>query len=102
MSEKVGVVITGGDRVKTDAGGNYTSPFTGLGISTYFNGPNFEVFNNDELEAEHYDSSPGNPDNFAWSFADDDTHMDELNVFYHLNNVFLWHLLSGVQCLVFC
>ena len=75
------------DNVTTDTQGDYTSLQSANKVSTSFKGPNFNVINQDVADANTNLNFPPDPVNIVWIYGDDDTHMDELNAFYHLERV---------------
>ena len=81
---KIGVL----DTVTSDSLGDFFS-FYNDPVSTSFEGPNFKVINHKAGEAYYITNSPVDPNNIniVWDYNIADTHMDELNVFYHLERM---------------
>ena len=75
------------DNVTTDTQGDYISLQTATTVSTYFEGENFYVINQDTANASCVSNSTGGTNDIFWAYNKDDTHMDELNVYYHLERI---------------
>lgn len=73
--------------VTTNDDGSYNNPSTGS-VSSSLRGPWVKVINEDGTEASYPVSPSDSPaPSWTWNYTSTDTHIDEVNVFYHVNQV---------------